>query len=118
MTAKGLRDIKNKIKTLSSKLVVLETERERITQKLSFTPASNGVSDKIGTLTAEILHISNEISEYEDLYEKEINRLSRGIFEENCLYLHYKHNLSWPCIAVKVGGTEDSIRKMCERYKW
>lgn len=120
MTTSELRKIRRKIDTLSSEIIILEDERAKITQTLSFTLNSSGDHDKIGSLTAEILSLSKEIDALEDLYQNSLNRLSRNILEENCIYMHYNLNYSWVKIAMKVGGknTANGLRMMCERYSW
>lgn len=120
MTVKELRRIKKRINFLYSKAAALDGERFKITQTLSFTSGSGGESDKIGALTAEISALHHEAHELEDVYENALSRLSRDIFEENCLYMHYVLEYSWTKIALKVGGNNsaDSIKKMCYRHSW
>lgn len=120
MTAYELRKINNEIKRLKSKLIVLESKVTKTNAELSLAPASGGVSDKVGDLTTQIVHIKRQISELVILKETEIKRLNNDIFQENCLFMHFALNYSWTKIAMQVGGnnTGDGIRMSCERYRW
>ena len=120
LTAYELRKINNEIKHLKAKLIVLESKVTKTNAELSLAPASGGVSDKVGDLTTQIVHIKRQISELVILKETEIKRLNNDIFQENCLFMHFALNYSWTKIAMQVGGnnTGDGIRMSCERYRW
>lgn len=120
LTAYELRKINNEIKHLKAKLIVLESKVTKTNAELSLAPASGDVSDKVGDLTTQIVHIKRQISELVILKETEIKRLNNDIFQENCLFMHFALGYSWTKIAMQIGGnnTANGIRMKCERYSW
>lgn len=120
MTAKEIKNINKEISRLKAKVIRLESEAVNITAKMSDTPVVGSANDKIGNAVAEITDIQREIQNLEILRNSALNRLSRDIFEENCLFMRLSLHYSWTKIAVQVGGnnTVDSIKKMCYRYHW
>ena len=121
MTAGEIKQINKEIARLRSKIIRLESGAFKITPTLSEAPAfGGGISDKVGNSVAEISDIKREIQNLEILRNSALNRLSRDIFEENCLFMRLSLHYSWRKISMQVGGnnTPDSIRKMCSRYKW
>ncbi len=120
MTAKKIKYINKEISRLKAKVIRLESEAVNTTPRLSDTPGVGGASDKIGNAVTEITDIQREIQNLEILRNSALNRLSRDIFEENCLFMRLSLHYSWAKIAMQVGGnnTADGIRKICERYSW
>lgn len=120
MTARELRNIDREINKLKSKIARLEGEATKITLELNDMPSGGGISDTVGNITTQIVHIQREIQRLEIIKKEEINRLSNDIFQENCLFMYYGLRYSWTKIATKIGGnnTADGIRMMCERYEW
>ncbi len=120
MTAKDIKHINKEISRLRAKVVRLESEAVNTTAKMSDTPAVGCATDKIGNAVTEITDIQREIQNLEILRNSALNRLSRDIFEENCLFMRLSLHYSWTKIAVQVGGnnTADGIRKICDRYSW
>lgn len=120
MTAKEIKRINKEISRLRAKVVRLESEAVNTAPNLSDTPVAGGVTDKIGNAVVEIADIQREIQNLEILRNSALNRLSRDIFEENCLFMRLSLHYSWTKIAVQVGGnnTADGIRMMCERHSW
>lgn len=120
LTAKEIKHINKEISRLKAKAIRLENEATNTAVKLSDMPGSDGSSDKIGNTVTQIADIQREIQNLEILRNSELNRLSRDIFEENCLFMRLSLHYSWAKIAIQVGGnnTADGIRKMCERYSW
>lgn len=120
MTAKKIKHINKEISRLKAKVIRLESEATNTAVKLSDTPGGGNVSDKIGNAVTQITDIQREIQNLEILRNSALNRLSRDIFEENCLFMRLSLHYSWTKIALKVGGnnTADGIRKVCERYSW
>ena len=120
MTAKKIKYINKEISRLKAKVIRLESEAVNTTSRLSDTPGVCGASDKIGNAVTEITDIQREIQNLEILRNSALNRLSRDIFEENCLFMRLSLHYSWAKIAMQVGGnnTADGIRKICERYSW
>ena len=98
----------------------IESEAHNISPNISGMPGSNQTSDKVGNAVAQVADIQREIQNLEILRNSALNRLSRDIFEENCLFMRLSLHYSWAKIAVKIGGgnTVDSIKKMCYRYHW
>lgn len=120
MTAKEIKQINKEISRLKAKVIRLESEAVSTAPKLSGLPGGGGASDKIGNAVSQITDIQREIQNLEILRNSALNRLSRDIFEENCLFMRLSLHYSWTKIAVQVGGnnTPDGIRKICERYSW
>ena len=120
MTAKEIKNINKEILRLRSKASRLESEVFRTSPTLSDLPGSSDVSDKVCNVVTQITDIQREIQNLEILRNSALNRLSRDVFEENCLFMHYGLHYSWQKIALQVGGSNssDSIRMMCERYSW
>lgn len=120
MTAKEIKRINKEISRLKAKVIRLESEATNIAPKLSDSPGGGGTSDKIGNAVTQITDIQREIQNLEILRNSALNRLSRDIFEENCLFMRLSLHYSWNKIALQVGGnnTADGIRMMCERYSW
>lgn len=120
LTAKKIKQINKEISRLRSKAIRLENEAFKITSALSDTPGAGGTSDKVGNAVSQITDIQREIQNLEILRNSALNRLSRDIFEENCLFMRLSLHYSWNKIAMQVGGnnTADGIRMMCERYSW
>lgn len=120
MTIKEIKKINKEIARLQSKIARLQGEAVKITPSLSDEPRTGNVSDKIGNAVTQIADAQQRIQELRAERNAAYERLSRDVFEENCivmrLFLHY----SWTKIALLIGGdnTADSIRKMCERYSW
>lgn len=120
MTAKEIKRMNKEIARLRSKIIRLKNEAAGTTPNLSDMPHVSGISDKIGTAVTQIVDIQREIQNLETLRNSEINRLSRDVLEENCLFMRLHLNYSWTKIAIECGGgnTKDSVRMMCERYEW
>lgn len=120
MTAKEIKHINKEISRLKAKVIRLENEATNTSVKLSDMPGSDGSSDKIGNTVAQIADIQREIQNLEILRNSALNRLSRDIFEENCLFMHFCLKYSWTKIAVITGGinSPDNIRIRCSNYKW
>jgi hypothetical protein len=120
MTAKEIRRINKEITRLRSKVTRLESEAFKITPSLCDTPGSGDTSDKVGNAVTQIADIQREIQNLEILRNSALNRLSRDVFEENCLFMHYSLHYSWQKIASAVGRSDavESIKKICYRYHW
>ncbi len=120
MTAKEIKQINKEISRLRSKMIRLENEALNTAPKLTDLPGANNVSDKVGNTVAQVADIQREIQNLEILRNSALNRLSRDIFEENCLFMRLSLHYSWTKIALQVGGnnTADGVRMMCERYSW
>lgn len=121
MTAKEIKHINREISRLKAKVIRLESEVTNISPKLSDSPGGGNVSDKIGTAVTQITDIQREIQNLEILRNSALNRLSRDIFEENCLFMQLRLHYSWDKIAMETtdgNSTGDSIRMKCERYSW
>ena len=120
MTAKDIKNINKEISKLRSKIARIEGESVNTSPNLSGMPIANIVSDKVGSSVAQIVDIQRKIQNLEILRNSALNRLSRDIFEENCIFMKFSLNYSWTKIAMECGGnnTADGVRKICERYKW
>ncbi len=120
MTAREIKHINKEISRLRAKVIRLESEAVNTAPNMSDTPVAGCASDKIGNAVSEITDIQREIQNLEILRNSALNRLSRDVFEENCLFMRLSLHYSWTKIAVQVGGnnTADGIRMMCERYSW
>ena len=120
LTIKKIKEINKEISRLKTKTIRLESEATKVTQTLSDMPSAGNVSDKVGNIVTQIADIQREIQNLEILRNSELNRLSKDIFEENCLFMRLSLHYSWTKIALQAGGnnTADSIRVMCDRYTW
>ena len=120
MTAKEIKNINKEILRLRSKASRLESEVFRTSPTLSDLPGSSDVSDKVCNVVTQITDIQREIQNLETLRNSALNRLSRDVFEENCLFMHYGLHYSWQKIASTIGRTDavESIKKTCYRYRW
>lgn len=118
MTYKDVKIIDKEIHRLQSRLGVLESDVYSVTPKLSDAPSGGGTSDKIGKAIAEIADINTEIQALQFRRDTAINKLNLQKYEDNCLYMRLKRNMSWAKIAAKVGSTPDSVKMMCHRYIW
>lgn len=127
MTKKELSQLyylNKEIKKDRERLEELETKATKITQGVSGTPFSSGISDKTGRYAVEIaeqrklieakMHqcviLENKIYRYINTIE---DSLTRQIFTER--YIEHK---SWLKIALSVGGdnTADSVRMIHNRF--
>lgn len=120
MTIKKIKEINKEISRLKTKAIRLESEATKVTQTLSDMPGTGNVSDKVGKIVTQIADIQREIQNLEILRNSELNRLSRDIFEENCLFMRLSLHYSWVKIAMQIGGnnTADNIRMKCRNYEW
>ena len=120
MTAKEIKNINREIAKLKSKMIRLEHEATNTAPVLSDMPSVHNASDKIGSSVAEITDIQREIQNLEIIRNSALNRLSREIFEENCLFMRLSLRYSWAKISIETGGNNsaDNIRIMCCRYSW
>lgn len=120
MTAKEIKRMNKEISRLRSKIVRLKNDAMNTSPNVTGVPGSNQVSDKVGNAVTQVADIQREIQNLEILRNSALNKLSRDILEENCLFMRLNLHYSWTKIAVECGGgnTADSVRKMCERYKW
>lgn len=101
-------------------MVRIENEAHNISPNISGMPGSNQTSDKVGNAVAQVADIQREIQNLEILRNSALNRLSRDIFEENCLFMRLSLHYSWTKIAVETGGynSPDNIRMKCKNYEW
>lgn len=120
MNVKEIKLINKEIARLKAKVVRLENEATDTSVKMSDISFSGTTSDKVGNAVTQIADIQREIQNLEILRNSALNRLSRDVFEENCLFMRLSLHYSWTKIATQVGGnnTVDSIKKMCYRYHW
>ncbi len=120
MTLKEIKNINKEIARLRAKIIRLRNEAENTSQIITGMPHSNKTSDKVGNIVAQMSDVQREIQNLEILRNSELNRLSREIFEENCLFMRLALHYSWTKIALEIGGgnTGDGIRMRCERYNW
>lgn len=120
VTLKEIKNINKEIARLRAKIMRLRNEAENISPVITGMPHNGGTSDKIGNVVAQMSDIQREIQNLEILRNSALIRLSRDIFEENCLFMRLALHYSWTKIALEIGGgnTGDGIRKMCERYNW
>ena len=126
MTKKELSQIYNLSKEINMKqeqLKRLEAIAESTTAQLSDMPHGSGVNDKIGKTVAEISDIKALIQLKIQEYWHEYNRLTRYINSiddsliRQIMTLRHINGMKWNAIANTIGGnTEDSIRKMHDRY--
>lgn len=120
MTIKDIKKIDKEISRLQAKRARIEGEAFCVSPKLNGTPHGGGASDKVGNSVAQVVDIQRDIQNLEILRSSALNRLSREIMEENCIFMRFSLHYSWTKIAVECGGgnTADSVRMMCERYSW
>ena len=118
MTLKEVRVIDKEIHRLKSRLGSLESNVYSTTPKMSDSPPSGDMSDKIGKTVAEIADLNTEIQALQFRRDLAINKLDLQKYEDNCLYMFLKCKMSWAKIAAKVGSTPDSVKMMCHRYIW
>lgn len=121
MTAKEIKEINREISRLRAKIARLQAEADNTAVTLGERIVPSGqTSDKVGNAVVQIADIQRDIQNLEIRRNSALNSLSREIFEENCLFMRLALHYSWAKIAVDTGGinTPDSIRKMCNRYRW
>ena len=120
MTLKEIKNINKEIARLRAKIMRLRNEAENISPVITGMPYNAGTSDKVGNIVAQMSDIQKEIQNLEILRNSALIRLSRDIFEENCLFMRLALHYSWTKIALEIGGgnTGDGIRMRCERYNW
>lgn len=126
MTKKELSQLYNlseEIKAKEEQLEQLKSIAESTTSQLSDMPHGSGVSDKIGKTAAEIADIKSLIQLKIQEYWHEYNRLTRYINDiddsliRRIMTMRHINGMTWNAIANTIGGnTEDSIRKMHDRY--
>lgn len=126
MTKKELSQLYNlgeEIKAKEEQLEQLKAIAESTTSQLSDMPHGSGVSDKIGKTVAEIADIKSLIQLKIQEYWHEYNRLMRYINDiddslvRQIMTMRHINGMTWNAIANTIGGnTEDSIRKMHDRY--
>lgn len=120
LTVKDIKNINKDISKLRSKIARLEGEATNTSPNISGMPVANSTSDKVGDAVTQIVDTQKQIQNLEILRNSALNRLSRDVMEENCIFMRFSLNYSWTRIAMECGGnnTADSVRKMCDRYKW
>lgn len=120
MTIREIKGINRQISQLRSKVIRLEAEATKTTQTISDMPGTANVSDKVGMITSQIADIQREIQNLEIYRNSALNRLSRDVFEENCIFMKLSLRYSWVKIAMQIGGnnTADNIRMKCKDYEW
>lgn len=121
MTIREIKVINRRIDNLCSKVVRLRSEVVNVTPALTGMPGGNGDSDAIGRNVAAITDAENLIKELIEYRSRELEKLSKDVFEENCIYLFLVERRSWRYIATKITGrpdTAESIKKRCYRHSW
>lgn len=121
MTAKEIKDINREITRLKAKIARIAAEADNTAVTLGERVISSGqTSDKVGNAVVQIADIQRDIQNLEIRRNSALNSLSRDIFEENCLFMHFCLKYSWAKIAVITGGinSPDNIRIRCSNYKW
>ncbi len=99
MTLREIKSINKEISRLRSKMLRLEGEAANTAPNLSGLPGADSISDKVGNAVTQIADIQNEIHRLEMLRNSALNRLSRDVFEENCIYMRLKLHYGWTKIA-------------------
>ena len=101
----------------------LKAIAESTTAQLSDMPHASGANDKIGKTAAEIADIKALIQLKIQEYWHEYNRLMRYINDiddslvRQIMTLRYINGMKWNAVADTIGGnTDDSVRKMHDRY--
>ena len=119
MTYKDLKQMQKDISNLNVKIYELKDEAESITQKLSQSPCSSGMKDKIGELTTSIVHYENKKKLLVYKLESAINSLPDTL-EGNCIRFRVRKKFTWTKIACIIGGyyTADYVRIRCSNYEW
>ena len=119
MRYKDLKQMQKDISNLNAKIYDLKDEVESITQKLSKSPCSSGVKDKIGELTTSIVHCEDEKKLLVSKLESAIDSLPDTL-EGNCIRFRVRKKFTWTKIACIIGGyyTTDYIRIRCSKYVW
>lgn len=97
-------------KNIKEAIVLLMSEYVRLEKGL----------DKIDDAAVQIEEIQSEIQRLKTLSESSLDRLSKDILEENCIYLHLVLNHSFKKIAAETGNiySSEKIRRMCRDYEW
>lgn len=118
-----LQSLKKEIAEQKRRLNQLRAAATALNGNSDGIPKSAGVSDRIGTIVAEITTlealISDELVEYWRTYvelEMYIGNIPDS-FTRHIFRMRFIDGKSWNAIAYKCGGnTADSIRKLCRRY--
>lgn len=106
------------------RLKELEALAEGTTQHLTGMPIAPGFGDKTARYAIEIMELKEIIECNLRRYMIEYNRLMRFISEvkdsqmRQILILRYVNGMTWREVAQSIGGgnTEDSVRKMNDRF--
>lgn len=121
MTISEIKSMNKRISQLSARLARLRAEAVNISPSVSDMPMNVTDQDKLGRCVAEISDTEREFSELRARRDIELDRLSKDIAEENCIWLFLVKRYTWRHIAQLIDGrpdTADSIRMRCYRYKW
>ena len=114
---KEIEIIKNEISELNDRLL-------KITQNITDMPKSNGISDKISSITTELVYQKDMLSIKQMQLEIEKTRLTDFInsIDDSYLRLIFRYRFieckTWQQVALSVGGnnTADSCRMEAKRY--
>lgn len=121
MTIREIKEINKLISTLARKQERLKAEVLNTSPIITDSPGGGNSRDKIGECVAEIADLDAQISALRTQREYELNRLSKDVDEENCIYLFLVENYTWLKIAQITDGrldTVNSIKKRCYKHVW
>ncbi|MBR2175475.1 MAG: sigma-70 family RNA polymerase sigma factor [Clostridia bacterium] len=125
MTLKELSQLyylKKEIKRYEQKIEELRTKAEGTTQALSGMPGGGGNKDKVGTAATAIVSYENKINAAKQKCEVELKKLEDYIDSisdsrtRQIFMLRFVEGKSWNEAVDEVGGSEDSVKKICYRY--
>lgn len=127
MTLKELSQlfyINKEIEKLQSEILTLNDRLSKITQSLDAMPKGNGVTDKIGNITTDLVYQKEMLSIKQLQLEAEKTKLTSFIngIDDSFLRLVFRYRFielkTWWQVADAVGGnnTADGCRKAVMRY--
>lgn len=127
MTFKDLSQlfyIKKEIEVIKNEIADLDDRLKSITQSVDDMPHSSSVSDKIGTLTTNLVYQKEMLTIKNLQLEAEKTRLMSFIdaIDDSLLRLIFRYRFielkSWKQVAASVGGnnTADGCRMEVKRY--
>ena len=125
MTLKELSQLyylKKEIKRYEQKIEELRAKAEGTTQALSGMPGGGSNKDKVGTAATDIVNYEYKIKEAKQKCEVELKKLEDYIDSisdsrtRQIFMLRFVESKSWNQVVDEVGGSEDSVKKICYRY--
>lgn len=103
--------VNERLKILQEEYEELFTAATKVTQTISDMPHGGGNDDKVSTICAKLLEISNKRSELQELKNEIMNELDKlPEREKNVLLMYYVDDMSCADIGEMLGYSEKWIQ--------